>query len=145
MVYIEEKGDLFKLEDNYVLVHCIAHDCRMGAGIAKEFNRRYPWIKPKVKEELEDLNFKPKCVYVIRNGIHVMNLITKEYSNGKPTIDSFTQAIEQLKLYCEYYSIKNIAMPTIGCGLDRLNWSIVSKIIQDTFKETDINIIVRYI
>ena len=39
-------------------------------------------------------------------------------------------------------NIKQIAMPMIGCGLDRLNWIRVSYIIQKIFSETDIEIVV---
>ena len=37
---------------------------------------------------------------------------------------------------------KKIAMPVIGCGLDRLDWSKVSDIIKDVFSDTDIEILV---
>jgi len=30
----EEKGDLFKLDEKYVLAHCISLDCKLGMGIA---------------------------------------------------------------------------------------------------------------
>ena len=38
--------------------------------------------------------------------------------------------------------INKIAMPMIGCGLDKLNWDKVSQIIKETFKDTDIEILV---
>ena len=37
---------------------------------------------------------------------------------------------------------KKIAMPVIGCGLDRLEWSKVSEIIKEVFECTDIEILV---
>ena len=37
---------------------------------------------------------------------------------------------------------KKIAMPVIGCGLDRLEWSKVSEIIKEVFEGTDIEILV---
>ena len=36
--------------------------------------------------------------------------------------------------------VKNIAMPKIGCGLDRLEWNNVRKLIIDTFSDTAITI-----
>ena len=33
-------------------------------------------------------------------------------------------------------------MPLIGCGLDKLKWGKVRKIIIDTFNDTDIEILV---
>ena len=41
--------------------------------------------------------------------------------------------------------IKYVAMPKIGCGLDRLQWGKVREIINETFKDLDIEILVCYI
>lgn len=46
---------------------------------------------------------------------------------------------------CERHEIKYLAMPKIGCGLDRLQWGKVREIIQDKFKDLDIEIEVRYL
>ena len=37
----EVKRDLFTASDNYALAHCISADFALGAGIAKEFDRRF--------------------------------------------------------------------------------------------------------
>ena len=41
MKIIEEKYDLFKVSNDYTLVHCISQDCAMGAGISVEFEIKY--------------------------------------------------------------------------------------------------------
>ena len=41
MKYLEIRDDLFKYDKEYYLVHCISRDFALGAGIAKEFNKRY--------------------------------------------------------------------------------------------------------
>ena len=43
MTFTEIHGNLFdrKLEENEFYVHCISRDYACGAGIAKEFNKRY--------------------------------------------------------------------------------------------------------
>lgn len=38
MTYKEEKRDLFRVDTDYYLAHCISADFALGAGIAKEFN-----------------------------------------------------------------------------------------------------------
>jgi len=40
------------------------------------------------------------------------------------------------------FEIKKLAMPRIGCGLDKLQWSMVREIIIDIFKDTDCKIVV---
>jgi hypothetical protein len=72
----------------------------------------------------------------------VLNIVTKELYFKKPTIITMMIALVKLKAVCLENNIKKIAMPTIGCGLDGLKWDIVSKTIQDTFKNTDIEIVV---
>lgn len=42
-------GNLFDCPKEYYLVHCISGDYALGAGIAKEFNRRYD-MRIKLKE-----------------------------------------------------------------------------------------------
>ena len=42
----------------------------------------------------------------------------------------------------EYLDITKLAMPKIGCGLDRLQWDKVYDIICDVFKDTDVDILI---
>lgn len=42
----------------------------------------------------------------------------------------------------EENDVKEISIPRIGCGLDRMEWSEVSKRINNVFKDTDIQITV---
>ena len=69
-------------------------------------------------------------------------MITKERYWGKPIYESVTQALEKCRKICIEKGIKKIAMPTIACGLDGLSWEKVSQIIKETFKDTDIEILV---
>jgi O-acetyl-ADP-ribose deacetylase (regulator of RNase III) len=47
-----------------------------------------------------------------------------------------------MKFIATQSGITKIAMPIIGCGLDRLQWDRVSEIIKEVFKNTDIEILV---
>ena len=38
-----------------------------------------------------------------------------------------------------------LALPKIGCSLDRGKWAEVSEIIKDVFKDTDFEIVVCYL
>ena len=72
----------------------------------------------------------------------VANLITKQYAYGKPTYETLRQSLENLKCFCEKFQYSHLAMPAIGCGLDRLEWSKVSKMIKDVFNDTSVSITV---
>ena len=47
-----------------------------------------------------------------------------------------------MKALCAQKDIRRVAMPVIGCGLDRLEWEKVSAVIQDVFAGTDVEILV---
>lgn len=144
MIYKEEYRDLFSVTDDYYLAHCISADFGMGAGIAVQFNKRF-----NMKNKL--IRNYPTYIDKLRiDGVHgdcilhdkVFNLITKERYWDKPTYTLLFEALQQMYTLCDMYGIKKIAMPTIGAGLDKLDWNKVSTLIKDVFKNTDIEILV---
>ena len=75
----------------------------------------------------------------------VFNLDTKGKYWNKPTYKSITQCIKYMRDYCIKYNIHYLAMPKIGCGLDKLQWGKVREIIKEEFKDVDIQIEIRYL
>ena len=53
MKYNEEKGNLFELDEKYSLAHCISLDCKMGKGIAVEFDKKFKGMKVFLKNRIE--------------------------------------------------------------------------------------------
>ena len=144
MIYKEEIRDLFSVPEEYYLAHCISADFGMGQGIVVEFNKRFD-MKRKLQNKYPDyinewhhrqLTFN--CILEDR----VFNLITKERYFHKPTYDSLYGAVNLMKFICIQNNITKIAMPVIGCGLDRLSWNRVSEIIKEIFKDTNVDILV---
>ena len=144
-MYKEIKQDLFKVDDSYTLVHCIAADAAMGAGIAVQFARRFPRMTSILRQS--SLSVGTAMVFFPNQDqdYTVINLITKERSWHKPTYQSFTESIQSMKDTVERYRIAKLAMPKIGCGLDGLNWDICRGIIQDEFADVDVEILVCYL
>lgn len=140
MTYEEIKGDLFKVEETYTLVHCISSDCKMGAGIAVQFVKN----NPEMRSTLLKMNPKVgEALYYNWEGKHgVINLITKEKYFHKPTRENFNMSIMDMKAVALSYEIKKLAMPLIGSGLDRLSWNESSKFIKEVFKDTGVEILV---
>ena len=50
-----------------------------------------------------------------------------------------------MRKQCEEYGIKKLAMPKIGCGLDRLDWNKAESMILNIFNECDIEIVICYL
>lgn len=72
--------------------------------------------------------------YLQQNDRFIYYLITKECSNQKPTYESLTAAITKLRDFIVKHDVKKLAIPRIGCGLDRLDWPKVKAIIKQIFK-----------
>jgi len=140
MKYKEVQKDLFKVNlEKYAPVHCIASDCRMGAGIAVPMKQRF-LLKDLISFSKEQRKH-PTCIYY--NGVY--NLITKEFSNDKPTLENLVTSLELMKNHVDEYGFKYLVMPKIGCGLDGLNWKEVSFKLQQLFMLTDVEILVCYL
>ena len=139
MTYSEAHRDLFTVPKSYHLAHCIASDLAMGAGIAVPMQKKFHLRGSLRNFELGGGSLKhPTCVKVYR----VFNLITKAKSSGNPTLNSLKKSLDIMKEMVVKYDIKQLAMPKIGCGLDRLHWGSVRKHLIDTFEGVDVEILV---
>lgn len=144
MILKEVHQDLFTVPKDYRLVHCISADFALGAGIAKEFNKRFD-MKRKLQSKYPDYfdtfvrhRLGGDCIYEGR----VLNLITKERYFEKPSIITMRIALQNMKEICLANDITKLAMPRIGCGLDRLQWDKVKQSIEEVFSDTDVEILV---
>lgn len=157
MNYMEIRKDLFEyLYEGFALAHCISADFALGAGIAKKFETRFH-----IKEKLLT-KFGPRwdfdtagatCIacgpltydmFGIRKTM-IFNLVTKDRYWEKPTLENMEKALIVLRKQCEKYNIRKLAMPRIGCGLDKLDWEDVSLLIRNVFSDCNITIIVCYL
>lgn len=72
----------------------------------------------------------------------VFNLITKERYYQKPTYRSLVTALIEMRDLCNEIHVEKLAMPKIGCGLDRLKWDKVKELIDDVFRGYNIEILI---
>lgn len=148
MIIKEVKKDLFTASDDYALAHCISADFALGAGIAKEFDRRFNCRKRLFDLDVGgvdnwDAGEHGRCIAIRTvEPPTIFNLVTKRNYWNKPTLTTIKNSLEHMKDYCELLEIKKIAMPRIGCGLDRQNWTDVKALIEKVFADTDIEIVV---
>ena len=135
MIFNEKKMNLFCLDKTYALAHCISADYELGAGIAVDFQKKFH-----LKSTLKQIGSGsyPECIYVNQ----VFNLVTKAKYWNKPTYTSLVYCLDEMRALASENGISKIAMPRIGCGLDRLSWPKVREIIKGTFQYTDIEILV---
>lgn len=137
---IEIHGDLFRAEGVYGLripnihiVHCVSSDYVLGAGIAKEIERRYQVRTPL---KIHGRGVYPDCL-VVNN---IINMVTKDKCWNKPRIEDFDMALRMVSSYCVANGITQLIMPRIGCGLDKLNWSTNKELINKYLVDVGINV-----
>ena len=123
------------------IAHCVGRDLKMGTGIAKTIKSRYAINT----EELTVLNVGiGKAIFQhVEEQKYIYHLVTKEES-AKPTatLDALRAAVKDMLKDAKDRGFKEILMPRLGCGLDRLQWAEVQKIISEEFQKKDISPIV---
>ena len=143
MYYHEEKMNLMDVPQGWWIAHCISGDFALGAGVAKQiteaFNMRAALRSMWGEDSAMSGQWSVPCCLPVGN---VFNLVTKERYFHKPTLDSLRTALEEMARYAENMRVAKIAMPKIGCGLDKLSWDDVAPMIRDIFEDTDIEIMV---
>ena len=75
-------------------------------------------------------------------GHQIFSLITKEKCNRKPTKESITTALFELRNILLMQNNRCIAMPKIACGLDKMDWSEKSALQYNVIKSSGIKIYV---
>ena len=133
-----ESRDLFTVPQGYYLAHCISADFALGAGIAKTFDEVYN-MRFKLFREYDCYEYKGGDALLIDN---VFNLVTKPKCYHKPRYEALVEALETMKDIMDANKTTKLAMPKIGCGLDRLDWNEVYEIICDVFKDMDVEILI---
>jgi len=131
MSIIYHKESLFERDLEYQddpMTHCVSQDLKMGAGIALVFRQRYG-----VPSKSADIG-----KFVIHAGNY--HLVTKSKYFNKPTMQSLTNCLNNMKKHALENNVERIHMPCIGCGLDRLNWAMVEAALEEIFGDTEIEL-----
>ncbi|XP_053500157.1 ADP-ribose glycohydrolase OARD1 [Ictalurus furcatus] len=132
------RGNLFSCPSTDSLAHCISMDCKMGAGIAVTFKKKFGGVNELLAQQKQP----GECAVLKRGGRFVYYLITKNKYNQKPTYETLRRSLAAMKAHCLENGVTRLSIPRIGCGLDRLSWRNVSVIIGEVFQHTDVAITV---
>lgn len=129
----EIQGDLFSCDASYSLAHCVSEDLKMGKGIAVAFREKFGCV-----EALKAQGRGTGSVAILKdeeNGRFVYYLITKSRYYHRPTYDSLRASLVAMRDHAIANGVNTIAMPRIGCGLDKLKWTQVKAMINEIFTE----------
>lgn len=138
LMFREIQGDLFSAPKTYSLAHCVASDFKMSAGIAIVFRNKFDQI-----DKLKKQGGKPGSVAVLKdNDRFIYYLISKNDSYKKPTYKNLFLSLNAMKDHMIQNNVKKLAIPRIGCGLDRLQWEKVREQLHKVFDDVDVKIVV---
>ncbi len=144
-MYDETAKPLFDLQ-----VDAFAHGCNiqgiMNAGIAREFKERYPQMFREYQAYCRSGDFQLGDTQFYhspdQNMPHVINVaIQLDLRNGA-RIEHIKQGLEKVEAYHAQLGIKTLAMPRMGCGLGGLDWKDVRPIVQDIFRNSNLEVVV---
>ena len=130
---IHKIGNLF--ESKVSLAHCISSDFKMSAGIARSFNCKFPYNFP-------ESTSSPLFVQQL-DGRFTYQLVTKKRFFQKPTYDSLRKSLEAMTNHANKHRVTQISMPKAGCGLDRLEWQKVERLIKEICAQSSLTITVH--
>lgn len=126
-------------DSKVVLVHCISADKALGAGIAKEIEKRFK-VKSKLKETICWDGFGEPTFTAINENFWIVNLVTKWRYFDKPTYETIEEALRESRPFVRSIKGVKIVMPKIGCGLDGLYWNRVKEIIEKEYIGLDVTV-----
>lgn len=120
-------------------MHCISGDAALSAGFAKRMSEEFP-------EDVSELRgMAPLKVCSIKNlGAEPMqiHMVTKNLKNDKPTMAHLIRCLRKTAELCTTMGVRDVQMPKIGCGLDKLQWHEVEDAIESTIARSGINVII---
>ena len=124
---------------NIAIAHCISADAKMSKGFAETICRKVNGLREYCRKTKSTVgSVIPDWDRESNNFIY--NLVTKSKFFEKPTIDSLRNSLKNVKGHALLNNINKILMLKNGCGLDKLQWTDVFKLIQDTFTYSGIQI-----
>lgn len=148
------RQDITKLSGNCVICHCISADAAMGAGVALALVRKYPDLKPTVRSILKTTHSDTLVGHVVfyadsYSHTLIANMVTKQNYWDKSTtmpsgyyLKNLKECLENVRSIMDGLNEKKLAMPKVGCGLDRCDWNDVLQLIDEVFGDSNIEITV---
>lgn len=151
----EIKGNLLDT-DCKVIAHGVNCQNAMGSGVAKALYSKWPEVK---------FDYHKVCTKMLQHCTNddLLGHIFAVNSDDKLIINCFTQqnygydgqvylnyeALEMcmrgVREFCKGYSVSEVAMPKIGCGLAGGDWEKVKKILDKTFHKKHFHVKVYYL
>uniref|UniRef100_A0A1B0AU77 Macro domain-containing protein n=1 Tax=Glossina palpalis gambiensis TaxID=67801 RepID=A0A1B0AU77_9MUSC len=133
---IERSAHDKKATENCSVVHSISADFAMCRNISLQFK-----CKNGRNHEMLRQDHHTGSVAVLKDHKrYVYNLVTKERQHEKSTYIALFYALLTTRDHMRQHGVRKLAIPRLGCGIDRLEWFRVKSILEMVFADDDIEI-----
>ena len=145
------EGDIFDADVD-ALVNPVNCKGVSGAGLAKQFKKRFP-ENQKVYEKIAkngELHLGDVLVYHdydMPTGAEqriIINFPTKDHWKDESYIETISDGMDVLRGAIAAYDIESIAIPPLGCGLGGLDWVYVKPVIVGALSNSMIRRVLVY-
>ncbi|MBT7332046.1 phosphatase [Candidatus Woesearchaeota archaeon] len=127
---LREEGDMFDF-NHQAYAQGVSNLGLMGRGIAVDFKNKYPQMFKEYKELCRNGELNPGDLFFYQDLVlpDVINLVTQD--NLLHANKSYLrESIKKMFVLAKRNDIKDIAMPEIGCGLGKLDFSDLEDMLQ---------------
>ena len=124
---------------NTAIAHCLSADAKMSKGFAETIRSKVNGLPEYCRKTTPTVG-SIILYWDPESNNFIYNLVTKSKFYEKPTLDNLRISLENMRGHALLNNITTISIPKIGCGLDKLPWTDVFKLIQDTFTYSGIQI-----
>ena len=135
--YSEIEGDILQSKDS--IAHCVSADFQLSACTARGFKRRFLTKDPE-NETIVNETIWPQWFSESQGFVYY--LITKARQFHKPTYKALRASFEALQSHTESNNVQRISSSQIGCGLAKMDWQKVQKLIHEVFQPMKIDLTV---
>lgn len=134
-------GDIF-LSDSQTLTNAVNTVGVMGAGIAKEFKRRFPKMYEDYRGRCKRGEFQIGEPYVWRpesgGQPWILNFPTKRHWRAGSQLAWIDQGLAYIVRHYRSWEITSLALPALGCSLGGLEWTDVKSLFERHLSVLDI-------
>ena len=126
----EVTGDLFASD-----LPALAHGCNcrgvMGAGIARQFAKRWPAMYDEYRKWCRTGQLIPGRIMTWQapSGVTVFNLATQLDPGPTATLEAIGQSVTRMVRVAGASGIPAVGLPRIGCGIGGLDWDEVKRVL----------------
>jgi len=134
-------GDIFESKAQ-TLVNTVNTVGVMGKGIALGFRKRFPEMFEDYARRCERHEVQLTRPYIYRRLTppHVINFPTKDHWRSVSKLDDITEGLKYLHAHIGEWGVTSLAVPPLGCGEGRLEWSVVGPTLYRHLRDLGISV-----